>query len=52
MDRSYEFLLNKYKTKDANEIWTTQHEKEYKQNQRTEQKFHDTHNIFSKHKAT
>ena len=34
MDRTVEFLLKKYETKDVNEIWTTEHELEYKRNQR------------------
>ena len=34
MDRTVEYLLKKYETKDVNEIWTTQHELEYKRNQR------------------
>ena len=40
MDRGYEFLLNKYKTKDVNEIWTTEHELEYKRNQRQKQRLY------------
>ena len=40
MDRTVDFLLRKYQTKDVNEIWTTQHEQEYKQNQRYKQKIH------------
>ena len=34
MDRTVEYLLRKYQTKDVNEIWTTEHELEYKRNQR------------------
>ena len=34
MDRTVEYLLRKYETKDVNEIWTTEHELEYKRNQR------------------
>ena len=34
MDRTVDFLLRKYETKDVNEIWTTEHELEYKRNQR------------------
>ena len=34
MDRTVDFLLKKYETKDVNEIWTTEHELEYKRNQR------------------
>ena len=34
MDRTVEYLLKKYETKDVNEIWTTEHELEYKRNQR------------------
>ena len=34
MDRTVDFLLKKYQTKDVNEIWTTEHELKYKQNQR------------------
>ena len=34
MDRTVDYLLRKYETKDVNEIWTTEHELEYKQNQR------------------
>ena len=33
MDRNVPYLLKKYETKDVNEIWTTQHELEYKRNQ-------------------
>ena len=33
MDRTVEYLLKKYETKDVNEIWTTEHELEYKRNQ-------------------
>ena len=40
MDRTVEYLLRKYQTKDVNEIWTTEHELEYKQNQRYKQKIH------------
>ena len=40
MDRTVDYLLRKYQTKDVNEIWTTQHELEYKQNQRYKQKIH------------
>ena len=40
MDRTVSYLLRKYQTKDVNEIWTTQHEQEYKQNQRYKQKLH------------
>ena len=32
MDRTVDFLLKKYETKDVNEIWTTEHELEYKRN--------------------
>ena len=34
MDRTVDYLLKKYETKDVNEIWTTEHELEYKRNQR------------------
>ena len=34
MDSTVDFLLRKYETKDVNEIWTTEHELEYKRNQR------------------
>ena len=34
MDRTVDYLLRKYQTKDVNEIWTTEHELEYKRNQR------------------
>ncbi len=34
MDRTVDYLLRKYETKDVNEIWTTEHELEYKRNQR------------------
>ena len=40
MDRTVDYLLRKYQTKDVNEIWTTEHELEYKQNQRYKQKIH------------
>ena len=40
MDRTVDYLLKKYQTKDVNEIWTTQHELEYKQNQRYKQKLY------------
>ena len=40
MDRTVDFLLRKYQTKDVNEIWTTEHELEYKQNQRYKQKLY------------
>ncbi len=40
MDRTVSYLLRKYQTKDVNEIWTTEHELEYKQNQRYKQKIH------------
>lgn len=40
MDRNVPYLLKKYETKDVNEIWTTEHELEYKQNQRYKQKIH------------
>ena len=40
MDRTVEFLLRKYETKDVNEIWTTEHELEYKRNQRQKQRLY------------
>ena len=40
MDRTVSYLLRKYQTKDVNEIWTTEHEQEYKQNQRYKQKLY------------
>ena len=40
MDRTVEFLLKKYETKDVNEIWTTEHELEYKRNQRQKQRLY------------
>ena len=47
MDRTVEFLLKKYETKDVNEIWTTQHEQEYKQNQRYKQKIYQLDGIIN-----
>ena len=38
MPRDVPFLLRKYETKDVNEIWTTEHELEYKQNQINKQR--------------
>ena len=38
MDRTVEYLLKKYETKDVNEIWTTEHELEYKRNQINKQR--------------
>ena len=38
MDRTVEYLLRKYETKDVNEIWTAEHETIYKQNQRYKQR--------------
>ena len=40
MDRTVDFLLRKYETKDVNEIWTTEHELEYKRNQRQKQRLY------------
>ena len=40
MDRTVEYLLKKYETKDVNEIWTTEHELEYKRNQRQKQRLY------------
>ena len=40
MDRTVEYLLRKYQTKDVNEIWTTEHELEYKRNQRQKQRLY------------
>ena len=40
MDRTVDYLLKKYQTKDANEIWTTEHELEYKQNQINKQRLY------------
>ena len=40
MDRNIEFLLKKYETKDVNEIWTTEHELEYKRNQINKQRLY------------
>ena len=40
MDRTVEYLLRKYETKDVNEIWTTEHELEYKRNQRQKQRLY------------
>ena len=40
MDRTVDYLLRKYQTKDVNEIWTTEHELEYKRNQRNKQRLY------------
>ena len=40
MDRTVDYLLRKYETKDVNEIWTTEHELEYKRNQRQKQRLY------------
>ena len=40
MDRTVDFLLRKYETKDVNEIWTTEHELEYKRNQINKQRLY------------
>ena len=40
MDRTVEYLLRKYETKDVNETWTTEHELEYKRNQRNKKRLH------------
>jgi len=40
MDRDIKFLLKKYETKDVNEIWTTEHELEYKRNQINKQRLY------------
>ena len=40
MDRTVEYLLRKYQTKDVNEIWTTEHELEYKRNQINKQRLY------------
>ena len=40
MDRTVDYLLKKYETKDVNEIWTTEHELEYKRNQRHKNRVH------------
>ena len=45
MDRTVEYLLRKYETKDVNEIWTTEHELEYKRNQRTKQRLYQLDKI-------
>ena len=37
-DRDINYLLKKYETKDVNEIWSAEHEKVYKQNQRTKER--------------
>ncbi|MBQ5475465.1 MAG: hypothetical protein IIT65_12485, partial [Lachnospiraceae bacterium] len=47
MDRTVDYLLRKYQTKDVNEIWTTQHEQEYKQNQRYKQKIYQLDGIIN-----
>ena len=47
MDRTVEYLLRKYQTKDVNEIWTLQHELEYKRNQRHKQKLYTLDTILS-----
>ena len=47
MDRDIPFLLNKYKTKDANEIWTIEHELEYKRNQRHKQRTYQLDGIIN-----
>ena len=40
MDRTVDYLLRKYETKDVNEVWTTEHELEYKRNQRNKKRLH------------
>ena len=40
MDRTVDYLLKKYETKDVNEIWTTEHELEYKRNQINKQRLY------------
>ena len=40
MDRTVDYLLKKYETKDVNEIWTTEHELEYKRNQIDKQRLY------------
>ena len=40
MDRTVDYLLRKYQTKDVNEIWTTEHELEYKRNQINKQRLY------------
>jgi len=40
MDRTVDYLLRKYQTKDVNEIWTTEHELEYKRNQIDKQRLY------------
>ena len=40
MDRTVSYLLRKYQTKDVNEIWTPEHELQYKRNQRYKQKLY------------
>ena len=40
MDRTVDYLLKKYETKDVNEVWTTEHELEYKRNQRNKKRLH------------
>ena len=40
MDRTVDYLLRKYETKDVNEIWTTEHELEYKRNQINKQRLY------------
>jgi hypothetical protein len=37
-DRDINYLLKKYETKDVNEIWSTEHETQYKRNQRTKKR--------------
>ena len=47
MDRTVDYLLRKYQTKDVNEIWTAEHELEYKRNQRHKQKIHQLDGIIN-----
>jgi len=37
-DRSINYLLHKYESKDVNELWSAEHERVYKQNQRTKER--------------
>ena len=56
MDRTVEYLLRKYETKDVNEVWTTEHELEYKRNQRNKKRLHTldviVHERITKSKGT
>ena len=39
MPRDIQFLLKKYETRDVNEIWSDEHNKEFMQNIRTQERF-------------